>query len=107
MISDIIVLENVSPVNGLSLTVCFDGQIWLGASHILTGSFRYYNATNDTFPNISHYFAWIHIHLLMSLLIFLCHCLYSSSLRHVAKYVPFGQTQATPLNDHTLDSKTQ
>jgi hypothetical protein len=106
-ISGIIVLENASPVNGLPLTVCFDGQIWLGAGHILTGSFHYYNATNDTFPDIGHYFAWIHVCLLMSLLIFLCHCLYSSSLRQVAKYVPFGQTQVTPLNDHALDSETQ
>jgi hypothetical protein len=69
-ISGIIVLENASPVDGLPSTVCFDGQIWLGASHILTGSFRYYNATNNTFPNIGHYFAWMHVHLLMSLLIF-------------------------------------
>jgi hypothetical protein len=25
----------------------------------------------------------------------------------VAKYIPFGQTQTTPLNDHALDSETQ
>jgi hypothetical protein len=39
--------------------------------------------------------------------IYLSYCLYSSSLQQVAKYVPFGQTQAMPSNDHTLDSDTQ
>jgi hypothetical protein len=100
-ISGIIVLESASPLDGLPLTVCFDGQMWLGAGHILTGSFRYYNAGNDTFPDIGQYFAWIHVRSL-SLLIF-----FITSFTQVAKYVAFGQTQATHANDHALDSETQ
>jgi hypothetical protein len=35
--------------------------MWLGAGHILTGTFRYYNVGNESFPDIGHYFAWIHV----------------------------------------------
>lgn len=61
-LSGLIVLENARPDDdGLPLSVLFDGQMWLGPERILTGTFRYYNSPNYSFPEIGNYFAWIHV----------------------------------------------
>jgi hypothetical protein len=39
----------------------FDGQMWLGPGRTLAGTFRYYNSSNFSFPEVGHYFAWIHV----------------------------------------------
>jgi len=69
------VLENARPVDGQPpLSVMFDGQMWLGPpGRTLTGIFRYYNSSNYSFPEVGHYFAWI----------------------HVAKFVPEGEPETT------------
>jgi hypothetical protein len=60
-LSGLIVLENARPVEGSPSSIMFDGQMWLGTGRILTGIFRYYNSTNDSFPDIGQYFSWIHV----------------------------------------------
>jgi hypothetical protein len=60
-ISGLIVLENPRAVDGSPSSIEFDGQMWLGTERSLTGIFRYYNAFNDTFPDIGYFFAWIHV----------------------------------------------
>jgi len=60
-LSGLIVLENARPVDGAPLSVTFDGKMWLGPECILTGIFRYYNSSNDTFPEVGQYFTWIHV----------------------------------------------
>ncbi len=67
-LSGLIVLENARPVDGQPpLSVMFDGQMWLGPpGRILTGIFRYYNSSNYSFPEVGHYFAWIHVRRLMN-----------------------------------------
>lgn len=61
-LSGLIVLENARPVDGLtSSSVMFDGQMWLGPGRTLAGTFRYYNSSNYSFPEVGHYFAWIHV----------------------------------------------
>ena len=61
MLSGLIVLENPKPVDDSPSSVEFDGQMWISSQCILTGLFRYYNSSNDIFPDISQYFAWIHV----------------------------------------------
>ena len=60
-LSGLIVLENARPVDGLPLSVVFDGQMWLGPGRVLTGIFRHYNSSNDSFPDVGYFFAWIHV----------------------------------------------
>ena len=61
-LSGLIVLENARPVDDAPSSVMFDGQMWLGPGRIiLTGIFRYYNSSNYSFPEVGHYFAWIHV----------------------------------------------
>ena len=60
-LSGLVVLENARQLDGLPLSVLFDGQMWLGPGHVLTGIFRYFNSSKDSFPEIGHYFAWIHV----------------------------------------------
>lgn len=60
-LSGIIVLENPRPVEGSPSSIMFDGQMWLGPGRVLTGIFRYYNSSNDTFPEVGRFFAWIHV----------------------------------------------
>jgi hypothetical protein len=60
-ISGIIILKSASFLDRFPSTLCFDGQMWLGAGHILTGTFRYYNTGNNSFLNVGHYFVWIHV----------------------------------------------
>ncbi|KAI0291972.1 hypothetical protein BC826DRAFT_1105697 [Russula brevipes] len=56
-----VVLENPKAVEGSSHTVQFDGQMWLGPLHILTGSFRFFNNGTRSFDDVSHFYAIIHI----------------------------------------------
>jgi hypothetical protein len=81
-VSGLIVLENPRPVDGLPSSVEFDGQMWLSPQCILTGIFRYYNSSRDTFPEIGHYFSWIHV--CSNLHIFFIF----TDIRQVAKFVP-------------------
>jgi hypothetical protein len=60
-LSGLIALENPTAIDGLPSSLTFDGQMWLGPGRILTGIFRYYNASNNTFPDVGQYFAWIHV----------------------------------------------
>lgn len=53
-LSGLIVLENVRPLDGLPLSVMFDGRMWLGLRHVLTSIFCYYNSSNDYFLDIGH-----------------------------------------------------
>ena len=61
-ISGLIALENPTPLEESPLTLSFDGQMWLAQDHILTSAFRYYNVSNQDFPDVGQYFAWIHVH---------------------------------------------
>jgi hypothetical protein len=60
-LSGIIVLENATAVEGLPSTVSFYGQVWLRPGRILTGLFRHYNANNLSFPDVGHFFTWVHV----------------------------------------------
>jgi len=60
-LSGLIALENPTSLDDSPSTLSFDGQMWLSATHILTGVFQYYNVSNLSFPNVGQYFAWIHI----------------------------------------------
>ena len=60
-LSGLVALENATSVEDSPSTLSFDGQIWLGLGRILTGVFRYYNASNLSFPDVGQYFAWIHV----------------------------------------------
>jgi hypothetical protein len=54
-LSGLIVFENPRLVDGLPLSVMFDGQMWLGPKHILTSIFHYYNSSNDSSAELGHY----------------------------------------------------
>ena len=56
-----IALENPSPLEDSPSTICFDGQMWLSPTQVLTGLFRYYNLSNVSFPDVGQYFVWIHV----------------------------------------------
>lgn len=56
-----IVLENPRPVEGSTRSVEFEGQMWLNAGNVLTGKFRYFNTSDNSFDDIGYYFAWIHV----------------------------------------------
>ena len=60
-LSGLIALENGTTLEDSPSTLSFDGQMWLRPENILTGSFRYYNSSNLTFPDVGQYFAWIHV----------------------------------------------
>lgn len=60
-LSGLIALENATPLDNSPSTISFDGQMWLSPTSILTGIFRYYNASNISFPDMGQYFAWIHM----------------------------------------------
>jgi hypothetical protein len=60
-LSGLIVLENPRPVDGSPSSLEFDGQMWLSPQCVLTGMFRYFNSSRDTFPEVGHYFSWIHV----------------------------------------------
>ena len=64
-LSTLIILENPRPVDGQPSSVTFDGQMWLRPGRVLTGEFRYYNSTNESFPEVGQYFAWIHVRLFL------------------------------------------
>ena len=60
-LSGVIILENATSVDGFPNTFNFDGQMWLGDGRVLTGSFRHYNASNHSFPDVGQFFAWIYV----------------------------------------------
>lgn len=55
--------------------------MWLGPGRVLTGIFRYYNSSNDSFPEVGQFLAWI----------------------HVAKFVPLGPTHIRQTNEEAGD----
>jgi hypothetical protein len=87
-LSGLIVLENARPVDGLPLSVTFDGQMWLGPGRILTGEFRYYNSSNDTFPDIGQYFTWIHVRRTLSIFPGVCLHLTGCEIRCTRSHAP-------------------
>ena len=89
-LSGLIMLENARPVDGSPSSVMFDGQMWLQPGHALTGMFRHYNSSNDTFPEVGQYFAWIHVHGV------LCNfAVPSAYIWQVAKFAPLDHTLQT------------
>jgi len=62
-LSGLLALENRQTVDGLPLSLAFDGQMWLADERSLRGSLRYYNATKESLPDMGTFFAWIHVRL--------------------------------------------
>jgi len=60
-LSGLIILENPRPVDGSPSSMTFDGQMWLMPGRSVTGEFRYYNSSNESFSDVGLYFAWIHV----------------------------------------------
>lgn len=64
-LSGLIALENATLLNDSASTISFNGQMWLMLGHILMGIFRYYNASNLSFSDVSQYFLWIHVQIIL------------------------------------------
>jgi hypothetical protein len=77
-----IALLSPHPIEGLSSSLEFDGQMWLGPGSTLTGVFRYYNSSNDIFGPVEQYIGWIHVSNLHTTSTVL------SNFLQVAKFVP-------------------
>lgn len=76
-LSGLIALENPTVIDGSASSLTFDSQMWLGPGRILMGTFRYYNTSNYSFPDVGQYFSWIHVS--QNLLIFNHICLQFTS----------------------------
>jgi hypothetical protein len=60
-LSGIIIVENPKLVDDSPSSLTLDGQMWLGPGHVLTGVFNYYNSSNLSFVDFTHYLSWIHV----------------------------------------------